>query len=74
MEFEVNRPLKRVLKQIRYMILYQNKDWQNDSNELRSVSAKIHSRLIKRFVTIGLPAIQYHVQLFSGILAIFLHL
>ena len=29
-----NRPLKRVLKQIRYVILYQNKDWQNDSNEL----------------------------------------
>jgi hypothetical protein len=40
MEFEVKGPLKKVLKQIRYMILYQNKDWQNDSNELSSTKVQ----------------------------------
>lgn len=40
MEFEVEGPLKKVLKQIRYVILYQNKDWQIDSNELCSIKVQ----------------------------------
>ena len=74
MEFEVEGPLKKVLKQIRYVILCKNKDWQIDSNELCSIKVQKSTLDYLRFVTIGLPAIQYHAQLFSGSLAIFLHL